>query len=189
MVFFNLKVDIYNYLVANKRNLFFSCLIVLLGAILGCVFAFGVDLESIAESKDAYFLFLNKTNNSIGGTIFFGIIVHFTLLILAKLCDFTKQIGLVVVFYRAYVTFRRFTLIILAYNFSCVLGVIICAIIEMLICFIFIVVHLINKNIKYCHINELLTDECVGDLIALLIVLVCLGVLESFSYNIIAIFT
>lgn len=189
MVFFNLKVDIYNYLVSNKRNLLLSSLIVLLGAIIGCVFAFSVDLESLAESKDAYFLFLNKANKSIGSTIFFGILFHFTLLILAKLCDFTRQIAIVVVFYRAYVTFRRFTLIILAYGFSCILGVIICAIIEILICFIFIIVYLINNNVQYCHIHEVFGDESVGYSGLLLVVLVCLGILESFSYNIIVIFT
>ena len=189
MDLYNIKIDIDNYLIANKKNLCIACLMVMLGVILGCILAFGVDLDTIKESNDVYFLFLNKENVSVGASIILGIIFNFTLLCLSKLCEFTRRFSLVIVIYRAYSCFRRFILILLVFGVGCVIGVVVCAVLETLICFTFIVVYLVNNNLKYCRICDLLTDESKSIYSLLFIVLLCLGVMQTFSFNIIAIFT
>ena len=186
---YNLKVDIYNYFYVNKRNFLVCSLFVFAGMLLGCIFAFGIEIDTLENSKDVYFCFLRGEGKSIGFTIFFSIIFYFTLLTLSKICIFTRKIAIVLILYRAYEFFNRLVLIGICFGVGCIFGIILTTIIELAVCFLFIILYFINNNVKYYNCKEFFSFEYIVCLGGLIVCLMFLGLLLCFSYNLIANFT
>ena len=189
MVFYNIKVDVINYISYNRKNLTYCLLVVLLGVLFGCVFALGVEEVVVDDNSNVYFVFLSTDGGSLGLTVFVSLFVYLLLLVLSKMHWITRKLAVLLIFYRAYEFANRAVLIVKCFGSKCIVAIIVVCIIEILVCLTFSILFLINNTDKYYCSKEFFPLDylvCVG---VVFVILIVLGILLNASYNLVCVFT
>ena len=188
MDFYFVKLDVRNYIETNLKNIILGCVVIVVGMVLGFIIALTTNLEVVEEGGNAYFVFLTGGNVNLFIAIFFGSFLYFALLVLSRINQLVRRLGMLVILFRSCEFFSRLVLALRYFGIRCFIGVVLSLVIEVLVCLLLLFLYLLNNNDRYFECKRIFGKEyllCVAIYAVFLLVFVFLLYI---SYNFLAIF-